>query len=320
MATSVTSRIKEIKQPRGGYLSPRLFSETKFPVDAAAVSLEGENVSPALVGMAVDYLSRYMCGASVMDAFRISLMGAKKVGEYDIASGLALSICGFDKTESRKLDDYTIATACQLVGYDTAYRAGAHTFRPVEDIRPNAETINHIREMVNRTLQFFDAYGPVIADGMEFEGGYTDTVPKGDADFMTADTLWDMKVSKNKPTAAHTLQLLTYWRLAVHCQQSLYEGITKIGIFNPRSGGVWTYEVEDIPKETVEAVDSDVICYGATDEDSSHTVAVADAVASLSADSAKPSASSVPRKESAATHPTLLMRIKALFARLVEKP
>lgn len=319
MAASVTHRIKEIKQPRGGYLSPKHFSETIFPPSAELIPLDGENISPALVGLAVDYLSRYVAGASIMDAFRISLMGAKEVGEYDSASILALSIEALVESPNRELDDYAIRAACQLAGYDVAYRSGANAYRPIEDIHPNGTTIEHIREMVNRTMQFFDAYGPVVADGMTFTGGYTDTVPAGDADFMTANTLWDMKVSKNKPTSAHTLQLLMYWRLAAHCGQEAYAGIAKIGIFNPRLGGVWTYAIEDIPEETVEAVDNDVIRYGVTVDDPLRIVAPAETVTSQSFDGAKPPAANIPCKESADTHSTFLMRIKALFARLLGK-
>jgi hypothetical protein len=43
-----------------------------------------------------------------------------------------------------------------------------------------------------------DALAAKLLDGFTFEGGYTDTVSKGDGDLTTADTLWDFKVSKAK--------------------------------------------------------------------------------------------------------------------------
>ena len=54
------------------------------------------------------------------------------------------------------------------------------------------------------------AYEKMIKTGKGSYGGYTYTVESGDGDFLTADTLWDFKVSKSKPTNKHTLQLLMY--------------------------------------------------------------------------------------------------------------
>ena len=39
-----------------------------------------------------------------------------------------------------------------------------------------------------------------------FEGGYTKIIANGDADYLTADTLWDVKVSKKYINKNHTLR------------------------------------------------------------------------------------------------------------------
>ena len=49
---------------------------------------------------------------------------------------------------------------------------------------------------------------PIDISGITFEGGYSSVIVSGDADFITKDTLWDFKVSKNSPTSKQTLQLL----------------------------------------------------------------------------------------------------------------
>lgn len=66
---SVTQRIKTVKQPRGGFLNPNLFEETVLdsPDDLAPV----ENIHASLVGLAVDYLTRFMTGSPVDEAFEI---------------------------------------------------------------------------------------------------------------------------------------------------------------------------------------------------------------------------------------------------------
>lgn len=108
--TSVTNRIKVVKQPRGGYIPLKQFSA--ITLDDGKILNSDESVSPGLVGSAVDYLSRLMNGAHPKEAFKISLNGAYLVGEFDKAISLLDQIVG--------LDNQSIAAACILVGYDVA--------------------------------------------------------------------------------------------------------------------------------------------------------------------------------------------------------
>ena len=116
-----------------------------------------------------------------------------------------------------------------------------------------------------RSLKFFDAYGPVTAGGFTFEpNGYSELVCAGDGDFLTADTLWDFKVSKKNPTSAHTLQILMYYLMGKHSGQEIYNNISKVGIFNPRLNKVYIYDMTKIDPDIIKAVEDDVICYGRT--------------------------------------------------------
>ena len=74
---SITQRIKAIKQPRGGYIKPKEFSS--LALDDGIELCPNENVSAILVGSAVDYLTRYMMGTPVAEAFKISLLGAARI-------------------------------------------------------------------------------------------------------------------------------------------------------------------------------------------------------------------------------------------------
>ena len=73
MAT-VTQRIKVIEQPRGGYVPVRNFKKIKLD-DEKELNSE-ENISPILVGLAVDYMTRYLLSRDAKVAFNISLRGA----------------------------------------------------------------------------------------------------------------------------------------------------------------------------------------------------------------------------------------------------
>ena len=258
---SVTQRIKgvsragipAVKQPRGGYLKPKDFDCEEVPSLNPLHDYKDENIGAGLVGTAVDYLTRFLEGSPIDEAFKISIKGATLIQEVGLCQTLLGNIRG--------LDDDSIVAACRLVGFDTVYRAGAMTYRPVQDIVPNTATIENIREMVARSQAFFKQYGPVIVDGMTFKGGYTETIAAGDGDFMTADTLWDFKVSVKPLTSKQTLQILIYWRLGLHSIHPEYQQIEKLGFFNPRLGKVYTLPVSKIPEEVICEVDSEVIGY-----------------------------------------------------------
>lgn len=247
---SVTQRIKQIKQPHGGYLKPSEFEKEEF-IDNEI--LKEENIHSSLVGLAVDYLTRLMLDTPVEEAFKISILGARLIGEERNAQKLLQEIKG--------VDNNSIYNACKLVGYDVCFRAGPMGYREVDDIEADTDTINNIKIMVKRSILFFNKYGPITKDGFTFEGGYTRIIDTGDGDFLTSDTLWDFKVSKNSPTSAHTLQLLIYYIMGMHSVHNEFKSIKKLGIFNPRMNCVYLKSISDIPSEILDEVSTEIIGY-----------------------------------------------------------
>lgn len=273
---SVTQRIKEIKQPYGGYVKPRLFETTEL--GATDPLNEKENIHASIIGLAVDYMTRFCMGKSAEDAFRISLLGAEYA--YQLVPLAKESSSNYIKS-IKGLDDQSIISACNLVQYDIFYRNTAAAMATgYRCITPDNATIQNIRIMVQRSLHFFDIYGKITCDGFDFTpenenltdlmdfifggkqyGGYTTAVHSGDGDFLTEDTLWDFKVSKGKPTSKHTLQLLMYWIMGQHSGKKIFEDITKIGIYNPRLDTVYRLDISQIPEDTIRTVERDVIGY-----------------------------------------------------------
>ncbi|MDR0518983.1 MAG: hypothetical protein LBG82_02895 [Clostridiales Family XIII bacterium] len=249
---SVTQRIKKVKQPRGGFINPKVLSATPMGDGAEALNPE-ENVHPSLMGLAVDYMTRFISGASVEESFKISEMGAHIISKDKKAKKLMSGIKG--------LDDTSIINAVKLSGFDVVCRAGIMGYKPVEEINPDAPTISNIRTMVERSISFLEQYGPKILDGFTFEGGYTSTVSDGDGDFTTEDTLWDFKVSKMPVKKEHTLQLLMYWRMGLHSIHTEFQGIKYLGIYNPRMNIVYRIKVIEIPDDIISDVEIDVIGY-----------------------------------------------------------
>lgn len=248
---SVTQRIKEIKQPTGGYVNIKEFKCIKLKNLNELNPLE--NIHPTLIGLAVDYLSRFMVTKDVVEAFKVSSLGAFLVNEKDKFIDLISDIKG--------LDNKSIINAVKVCGYDVAFRAGPIFYKPVDTINPDFDTIENIRIMVNRSLFFFNTYGPITADGFTFEGGYSKVVDTGDGDFLTKDTLWDFKVSKAKPTKEHTLQLLMYYIMGKKSGKEIFKNIRKIGIFNPRLNEVYIYEIGNEISDVLTEISTKVICY-----------------------------------------------------------
>lgn len=256
---SVTQRITEVKQPRGGYIKPSNMQVVTFNDN---INLwDNETVHASNIGLVVDYLTRYMLGMNIVDAFKISLIGAKcaeqcgKINSTNIAMKLLHNIKG--------LDYDSICNACKLVTFDVWYRnrANAILAKTYTDIVVDNTTAQNIKTMIKRSINFFKTYGPIVEDGFTFDGGYTSTVTSGDGDFLTSDTLWDFKVSKNKPTSKHTLQLLMYYIMGKHSKKEIFNNISKIGIFNPRLNIVYIYDMKNISREIIEDVERNIICY-----------------------------------------------------------
>lgn len=268
---SVTQRIKEIKQPYGGYLRPSTMDKVQLANKEELYPVE--NIHPTKIGLVVDYLSRFMSnGYSATDAFRISIKGLDLLKMYttqfkrfSVRYGNLIEQADETLLNIKGLDDESIIAACQITTFDSIYRAGLAWFdyETLDDERliPDVHTIANIRIMVNRALDFFNKYGPVIKDGFKFIGGYTDIITAGDGDFLTEDTLWDFKVSKKPPLKEHTLQLLIYYLMGQHSVQDYYKPLTKIGIYNPRLNTVYTKKVSDIDETILNEIATKVIGY-----------------------------------------------------------
>ncbi len=252
MMKTVTGRANEVKQPYGGYIRPKNLLVKSF--DDGIELHPQENISAALIGLAVDYLTRFMMNGNASKAFDISLKGAYTIGETENAKRLLIDIC-------LELTDKSIDSACKLCGYDVCYRVGSEAYKPVQNITPNQNTISNIRTMVKRSMVFWDIYGPIVKDGFTLEGSYTDIIVAGDGDYITADVLWDFKVSKRPPTSKHTLQILIYYLMGIRSINTEFKNIRQLGIFNPRLNKAYLQNISGIDDKIIEEVSCDVIGY-----------------------------------------------------------
>ena len=246
---------RELEQPAGGFLNPHAMSEGELDSGDALYPSEMETVSGGEIGMAVDYLTRYQLTGNLAEAFTISLKGAEKIGKLGTAEKLLKKIHSLDKD--------SVLAAIELSSFDVVVRnpmafinGGWNPARDVSD-----ETIKNIQIMVKRCLQLFEKYGPVADYELVFPGAYTDNVSSGDADYMTADTLWDIKTTKTDINIDETFQLLLYYLLSQHSELDKYKNIERIGIYNPRLNKVHLIAVDDIDKRILSYINRFVIGY-----------------------------------------------------------
>lgn len=244
----VTQYMKLIRQPRGGYLPPK-----SMDVDVLETEMElnpQENVIPTLVGLVVDYLTRFTVSGDKYSAFSISLAGTRYADAKVRGQELIEKIEG--------LDSVSIVAACHLVAYDVVVRAGRQFYKPIED--PDKDTVLNIRIMVERSIAFFKKYGEPVLYGFGFPPTGQFKI-YGDGDFITKDTLWDFKVSKYIPTTKHTLQLLLYYSLGLVNPKyaSLFSQLKYLGVYNPRLNKVFRIEIKNIPEEHLREIRSHVL-------------------------------------------------------------
>ncbi|MGQ5709024.1 hypothetical protein [Lactobacillus sp. PSON] len=263
--TSVIDRIKQVKQPYGGYLPRKSFKMTQFNDGEELYSKE--NISSSLVSLAIDSLTRFMMGIKPAESFATSLKGAYYLDNtvtdlftmtfadehYSIAKDLLAKVKG--------LDEQSIINACKLVGYNVCYQVNPSAYKPIELINPDNDTIHNIEVMVNRNINFWKKNGPIITNGFDFESGYTDFINSGNGDYLTEDTLWDFKVSKSAPTSNYTLQILIYYIMGMHSTHRDFINIKKLGLFNPRLNRSYLVAIKSLSSELLQKVEKNVIGY-----------------------------------------------------------
>ena len=235
---SVTQLIPIIKQPKGGYVPVTLFKKYEF--DDGKVLNKNENIAPGGIGVLVDYFTRIAIGTPPEEAFKVALKGAERAGKKEKAQRITEKVTG--------VNSESIKEASKLLKYDTYYRTG----KMYDDVcEPDEDTVENILIMVERSMSLWEQFGEVLLCGFTLPGARSYMISSGDGDFLTRDTLWDFKVSKNEPTTNHTLQLLIYYLLGISSAHIEFGEIEKLGIFNPRKNVAYVLNISDIDENYI---------------------------------------------------------------------
>ena len=151
-------------------------------------------------------------------------------------------------------------TASELVVYDAVYRAGYYNPN-LKTPKITNEDRDAIELMVNETKLYLLEKEKIVALGVSFKAEGANNVSPSDADFLTEESIIDLKCSVSKPTSKHTLQLILYYILGLHEYPNEFKKLKYIKIINPRIDKVFSYEIKKIDVEDLKYNEKEIMGY-----------------------------------------------------------
>lgn len=283
----VTKRIEQIRQPKGGYLKINLFEENKLVDNYEILEYEStidKRKFPTLLGLVVDYVSRFLYTKDLIKSFEISFMGLIEFSAnpryasrnltsdelleiYDDYKNKLLSLNSLDLNNINSSENIEIIkNIFPIVQLDSFYRS---KYEPeniwIKDkgklklvFSNNYPIPDYICKnaliCIKRTIDFYNSKNNIVF-GEVFDNGQI--INSGDCDFISDDTIWDLKVSSkevkdNSSVSRWTLQILIYYLMLkhkTHHNYDKYHSVKKIGIFNPYHNVSYELNVNDIINE-----------------------------------------------------------------------
>lgn len=265
--SSVTQRIKEIKQPRGGYVQWNDFNNINYN-DGIEMKTD-TRILPAMLGLVVDYLTRFMLTKNILESFNISIIGHEIYENQNLNEYSLLPNYDFNKLLNtvKGLDFESIESAFILSHYDIYFRTNSSIYmkykKSKEDLKITKDDAHNVKVLVERNLKFIKDYSPFIHIGLNFpKESFTNIINSGDGDLVSKDYLWDIKTSKKiKRSPQDILQIIVYYLMGLKGNVKGFDQLKGIGFFNPMMNTVSTIQIKDIDSDVIDFISKFVIGY-----------------------------------------------------------
>ena len=127
------------------------------------------------------------------------------------------------------------------------------------DELPDEHTIENIREMVNRSLRYFQHQAKLVNVGDRLSVKYKEDNIYGDYDYLTDDSLIDMKVLSKKIANKYTLQIILYWILGMKSKKKLFSNVRYLKFYNPRLNVEYSFDLDDLTPEILKPILEEVL-------------------------------------------------------------
>lgn len=286
---SVTKRVEQILQPKNGYIPIRLFKVNQLQDNLQTVNYETPEESRLLspyLGSVVDYVSRYLYTGNLYSSFYTTIYGIKSYMCFDGGSYPSLSKLNLEdlivlyqdfkvkinSIKNIKFNDYSknnldiIRNIFTLVQADNVLWSVEEPYGMFQKFNNKYEFVfkgnYEIPEYVcknalisiQRTVHFYKSL-----KNIRFMEVFTNSelITHSDCDFISHDTIWDLKVSSldiynNSRVKSWTLQILIYYLMIKdrnHHNYSKYTSVKNIGIFNPFTNTSYTLNIDSLINE-----------------------------------------------------------------------
>lgn len=235
--------------------------------DGIDLNFNDKNTNNTMISITTNYLTRYFLLKENNDsklseieckekAFLIPKKGSEisnKKSEFD-------DLLKRINIKNNQIDDETIINAMQISNFSFFYWKDDFKYEKIKKANPDNETINNIRIMIQRSVDFFknnDFYECSILFDESLRK--TKCLTRADADFMSKKTLWKFSIQKEmKNKNKDLIKLLIYYVLSKknpNWEKSIYKDLDSIGIFNPRLNVFIFWKIDDIGKELIKKID-----------------------------------------------------------------
>lgn len=272
-STSVTGFLNKLKIGQNFYLFKKLIKEENIIENGVQLINLQESISPIIMGLTVDYLTRLSLGQKKEEVFFASQYGRELLWMKITAAypGLLLSdmskyILDEETTFFKQLINYydqnflqvdnslslqNALLVAKLSHYDAIGRALYTDIYP-EQTTLDALTYDVIVQLVQRNLVILKKENNVVCSVHftpdHLHHPFKKIIKSGDGDFYDDDFVWDLKVSSKKPSNKDFIQLMVYFLLGLNSSLRVkFKKISYIGIINPRLNKVYKVAIKDIP-------------------------------------------------------------------------
>lgn len=144
---------------------------------------------------------------------------------------------------------------CAFLGYAiTIYRSGM--LETYDEFKSHLTDVEYDYITVSAEIfsQALKKHHVLLDAPQTFEGGYGKITAKGDLDFLSKDSIIDLKTGKNV-SGKDMLQQVFYFVLGMRSiYRPLYEGIQKVSLFHLPSFTIYSLDIDEIPNSFLKRI------------------------------------------------------------------
>lgn len=215
-----------------------------------SMSRDKENISPMMVGMIVDVLTRAQLMMTSQGHFPLrEALCQVNPAAPQLISNVALRL------ENKLLDQVKEPGWETVIILHTVLHGLAHwrLDRRPRCVRPNRKTVYNILYMVDISVTYLSTL-PGITTGVTLTAPCFSKLYPASVDYVSQTGLWDMVVSENEPYPTKILKLIAYDILAFDMPEYKEREFLEVGIINPRLEHRYWIHCKSFPVDAYDAL------------------------------------------------------------------